>query len=217
MQDYGNPTSHSYFSQRLRLHYLDWGNAGAPHLLLLHGIHDHCHSWDWMARRLRQRFHVMAPDLAWARRLPVDTGQQLRVARARAGHRAARPAGGTRTVTLVSHSMGGTIGALYAGIFPRAVQKLVIIKGVGLYPEDREAPVQRAISCWRTSCDRSRTALKELLRPIAPEGGGGLAPAQDRHLSAGVFPPGESEVLPNHLQAPPRRRPALQQTRTVSS
>ena len=24
------PTSHSYFSQRLRLHYVDWGNAGAP-------------------------------------------------------------------------------------------------------------------------------------------------------------------------------------------
>ncbi|MEN9806597.1 MAG: hypothetical protein RL756_1117, partial [Pseudomonadota bacterium] len=23
------PTSHVYFSQRLRLHYVDWGNAGA--------------------------------------------------------------------------------------------------------------------------------------------------------------------------------------------
>jgi len=63
MEDYGNPTSHSYFSQRLRLHYLDWGNSDAPHMLLLHGINDHCHSWDWVARRLRGRFHIIAPDL----------------------------------------------------------------------------------------------------------------------------------------------------------
>jgi pimeloyl-ACP methyl ester carboxylesterase len=31
------PTSHSYVSQRLRLHYTDWGNPAAPPLLLLHG------------------------------------------------------------------------------------------------------------------------------------------------------------------------------------
>ncbi|MEY2883265.1 MAG: hypothetical protein RL490_989, partial [Pseudomonadota bacterium] len=28
------PTSHSYMSQRLKLHYADWGNASAPPLLL---------------------------------------------------------------------------------------------------------------------------------------------------------------------------------------
>ena len=27
------PTSHSYFSQRLRLHYVDWGNVDAEPLL----------------------------------------------------------------------------------------------------------------------------------------------------------------------------------------
>ncbi len=150
MQDYGNPTSHSYFSQRLRLHYPDWGNAGAPHLLLLHGIHDHCHSWDWVVRRQRQRFHVMAPDLRghgdsqWTRgssyawlEYVQDIAQLVRQAE-------------VEPVTLVSHSMGGTIAALYAGIFPRAVEKLVIIEGVGLYPEaeaeaeaDAEEPHRR--------------------------------------------------------------------------
>ena len=35
-----SPTSHSYFSQRLRLHYLDWGNEEAPPLLLVHGLAD---------------------------------------------------------------------------------------------------------------------------------------------------------------------------------
>ena len=36
------PTSRVYFSQRLRLHYVDWGNPTAPPLVLLHGGRDHC-------------------------------------------------------------------------------------------------------------------------------------------------------------------------------
>ncbi|MFT6016840.1 MAG: pimeloyl-ACP methyl ester carboxylesterase, partial [Candidatus Azotimanducaceae bacterium] len=36
-----SPTSHSFYSQRLRIHYLDWGNPDAPPLLLVHGNRDH--------------------------------------------------------------------------------------------------------------------------------------------------------------------------------
>ena len=52
------PTSHIYFSQRLRLHYLDWGNPEAPPLLLVHGHRDHCHNWDWVAEALRDEYHI---------------------------------------------------------------------------------------------------------------------------------------------------------------
>lgn len=149
--DYGNPTSHSYFSQRLRLHYLDWGNPGAPHLLLLHGIQDQCHSWDWVARRLRARFHVMAPDLRghgdsqWTRgssyawlEYVQDVAQLVRQAE-------------LEPVTLVGHSMGGTIAALYAGIFPEAVTKLVIVEGVGLHPDRAPVPAHERLRNWISS------------------------------------------------------------------
>ena len=99
MVDRENPTSHSYFSQRLRLHYLDWGNDGAPDMLLVHGVHDHCHSWDWLAQPLRDRFHVVAPDLRghgdseWTRGSPYsyleyvqDIAQLVRQQRSRPGH-----------------------------------------------------------------------------------------------------------------------------------
>lgn len=62
MSTRATPTSHSYYSQGLRLHYLDWGNPDAPPLLLVHGNRDHCHNWDWVAQRLRDRFHIIAPD-----------------------------------------------------------------------------------------------------------------------------------------------------------
>ncbi len=57
------PTSQSYISQRLRLHYVDWGNPTAPPLLLIHGGQDHCRNWDWVAQELRGDYHIIAPDL----------------------------------------------------------------------------------------------------------------------------------------------------------
>ena len=57
------PTSRHYISQRLRLHYVDWGNPEAPPLLLVHGGRDHCRNWDWVAQALRRDWHIICPDL----------------------------------------------------------------------------------------------------------------------------------------------------------
>ena len=138
-----NPTSHSYFSQRLRLHYLDWGNDAAPDLLLVHGVHDHCHSWDWLAQSLREHFHVVAPDLRghgdseWSLGSPYSYLEYVQDIAQLVQQRRLAP------VTIVSHSLGGTIAAVYAGTFPEAVARLVIIEGVGLYPRDAEQPEAR--------------------------------------------------------------------------
>ena len=131
MSDPDNPTSHTYFSQRLRLHYLDWGNAGAPNLLLLHGMRDHCRTWDWVAQRLRHRYHVVAPDLRghgdsqWAigsgyshTAYVYDVAQLVRQLQ-------------LAPVTIVAHSMGGTVACLYAGLYPELVAKMIVIEGVG--------------------------------------------------------------------------------------
>ncbi len=56
------PSSQFFVSQRLRLHYVDWGNEDAPPLVLVHGGRDHCRNWDWVAERLRNDWHVLAPD-----------------------------------------------------------------------------------------------------------------------------------------------------------
>ena len=57
------PTSHSVMSQRLKLNYVDWGNHDAPLLVLLHGGRDHARNWDWVARELRNDWHVICPGL----------------------------------------------------------------------------------------------------------------------------------------------------------
>ena len=132
------PTSNSFISQRLKLHYADWGNAEAPPLLLVHGGRDHCRSWDWVAEKLCDRYHIIAPDLrghgdsAWSpdgnyemSAFVYDLAQlihQLDLA----------------PVTIVSHSMGGNISTRYTGLFPDKVKKLVSIEGLGPSPAVQE-------------------------------------------------------------------------------
>ena len=43
-------------------HYLEWGNKDNPPLLLLHGFAQTCHSWDFVALSLSDKFRVVALD-----------------------------------------------------------------------------------------------------------------------------------------------------------
>ena len=145
------PASHTYFSQRLRLHYVDWGNAEASPLLLLHGGRDHCRNWDWVAEALRDQWHVIAPDLRghgdsqwspdgsyWMAGYIYDVAQLVH-------QQALAP------VTIIAHSLGGVIALRYAGIYPDAVKKLVAIEGLGPPParlKEREKDIATRVDEW---------------------------------------------------------------------
>jgi len=147
-----HPTSNIYISQRLRLHYLDWGNLQAPPLLLVHGGRDHAHSWDWVARELQPHWHVIALDLrghgdsAWspdgAYFVPYfiyDIAQLV--------HQL-----GLIDVSIVAHSFGGTLALIYAGLYPEKISKLVVIEGVDAapppFPEMLRRPVDERYRNW---------------------------------------------------------------------
>jgi pimeloyl-ACP methyl ester carboxylesterase len=135
MDTFSGPTSHSYFSQRLRLHYVDWGNPGAPPLLLVHGGQDHCRNWDWVARALRHDFHVIAPDLRGHGDSQWITGGTYAMADyvydiAQLIHQL-----DLAPLRIVGHSMGGNISLRYTGLYPDKVEKLLAIEGLGPSPE----------------------------------------------------------------------------------
>ena len=129
------PTSQSYISQRLRLHYVDWGNEGAPDLILLHGGRDHCRNWDWVAEDLRRDYHVIAPDLrghgdsAWSTSGDYSMGAFVYDLAQLIHQQKLAP------VRIVAHSLGGNIALRYAGVFPETVSKLVAIEGMGPSPQ----------------------------------------------------------------------------------
>ncbi|MBP7952276.1 MAG: alpha/beta hydrolase [Sphingorhabdus sp.] len=129
------PTSNSFISQRLKLHYTDWGNPDAPPLLLVHGGRDHCRSWDWVAQELRNDWHVIAPDLrghgdsAWAPDGAYEISSFV-YDLAQLVHQL-----DLSPVTIVAHSLGGNVATLYTGLYPDNVRKLVGIEGLGQSPK----------------------------------------------------------------------------------
>lgn len=183
-------TSHSYFSQRLRLHYADWGNAEAPHMLLVHGVQDHCHSWDWFADAFADRYHVLAPDLRghgdseWVRGSSYHHADYVYDLDQLVRQRALAPA------VVVSHSMGGSLAAMYAGVYPECVAALVIIEGVGLWPGwgGPQEPHQRLDEWIRTTrqmaarLPRRYESLDEAYRRMQ-QANAYLSPEQVRHLT----------------------------------
>jgi len=187
------PTSHFYFSQRLRLHYVDWGNPGAPPLLMVHGGRDHCRNWDWVADRLRDRFHIIAPDLrghgdsAWAigggynpASYIYDIAQLI--------HQK-----GMAPVTIMAHSLGAAVTLGYSGAFSRNVKKVIAIEGLGPPPDlaaqHAALTIEQRLRSWvrerRESSGRSPRKYPSIEAACArmAEENPHLSPAQALHLT----------------------------------
>lgn len=128
------PTSHSYFSQRLRLHYLDWGNETKPHVLLVHGVQDHCHSWDWVATRLSADYHVVVPDLRGHGDSEWNHGSAYNTLDYVYDIAQLVDQGGLAPVHVIAHSMGGNIASIYAGTYPSNIASFISVEGVGGIP-----------------------------------------------------------------------------------
>ena len=146
------PTSHTFFSQRLRLHYVDWGNPDKPPLLLVHGGRDHCRNWDWVADALRGDWHIIAPDLRGHGDSQWSTDANYTMAGyiydlAQLIHQQR-----LAPVTIVAHSLGGVISLRYAGVYPETVARLVAIEGLGPPParlaEYRAKTIADRMSAW---------------------------------------------------------------------
>jgi pimeloyl-ACP methyl ester carboxylesterase len=187
------PSSSYYVSQRLRLHFVDWGNEHKPPLLLIHGGRDHARSWDWVARALREDWHVIAPDLrghgdsAWAigghytvQEFVLDIAQLILTL-------------DLVPLTLIGHSLGGSVAVQYASIYPQNVSKLVSIEGLGPPPSMIEGrlskPLWERTDEWiRQVRDFSKRIPKrypsiEAAAARMMEENSFLSPEQARHLT----------------------------------
>jgi esterase len=93
--------------RQMRFHFLEWGRAGAPVILLLHGGHQSAHSWDLVSLHLAQRYRVLAldqrghGDSEWARDVTYSNHEMSLDAEAFIG------AMGLAKPIVVGHSMGG--------------------------------------------------------------------------------------------------------------
>lgn len=178
-------SSESLFAEirGLRYHVRHWPSPGARKLVLLHGWMDVSASFQFLVDALRAPWDVFAPD--WRGYGLSDRGKSdcywfpdyiadlefLLLA-----------IGAHEPVDLVGHSLGGNVAALYAGIRPARVARLVNLEGFGLpvtRPEDaparyarwldelRDPPRLRPYADFQALAERLQKANRRLTRSRA--------------------------------------------------
>ena len=160
MADIIGPTSHFFYSQRLKLHYVDWGNHDKPLAMLVHGGRDHCPQLGFRRARSPRPFPYRRARPARAWRFRLGDRRQLLDNRSRPRRRPvaqrARPSG---PPCLIGHSLGAGVVLQRAGVFPEAVKAVIAIEGLG--PPGamlRETPAHERMENWVSRYARARPA-----------------------------------------------------------
>jgi len=141
------PVSRYYTSQRLKLHYAVWGDEAKPPLLLIHGNRDHARTWDHVAAQLQREFCVYAVDLRGHGDSAWSIGGQYSLPEfvldvAMLGRELDRD-----PLTVIGHSLGGSVALEYSGVFSERVKKVIAIEGLG--PRVREpTPASTRMRDW---------------------------------------------------------------------
>ncbi len=109
------------------LHYLEWGYAGAPPVVMVHGLTGNAHAFDNLAPHFVPRYHVISVDVRgrgdsdWA--TDDDYSNDAYVADLEGVREAL---GFERFSLLVGTSMGGRISLTYAGTYPERVERTIL-------------------------------------------------------------------------------------------
>jgi pimeloyl-ACP methyl ester carboxylesterase len=117
----------------LRYHCRVWGKASAPQLFMLHGWMDVSASFQFLVDSLAGDWRVIAPDwrgfglTEWTQDGAYWFPDYFADLEALLEHYQPRA-----PAVVVGHSMGGNVAAMYAGIRPERVAKLVDLEGLGL-------------------------------------------------------------------------------------
>lgn len=167
-------------SDNLTLNCLDYGGAGRPPLLFLHGGSAHAHWWDFVAPAFTDRFHAMAldqrghGDSPWTREWAYGTRHYIAdLLRIITSWDLGRP-------ILVGHSMGGHNVLVYAGTYPETVSAMVAIDSPATYPafakkalkdmagrpSRRFDSLEAAVAAFRT-VPNDTVAAPEVMRHVA--------------------------------------------------
>ena len=176
----------------LKLHVQDYGTAGKPQMLCVHGSAAHAHWFDFVASGLRDDYHVLAPDLRghgdsdWDR----SAAPQYHYDRYAADLHALVEQLDLRDFVLVGHSMGGLVSTVYCATYPGRVRAFIMVdSSLNLSPEriaNMNAVGSREGSSYAT--------LEEFVASYRIRPSGSSAPPDMvRHLgrhSARLFPDG---------------------------
>ena len=110
----------------INLHYLERGDAGAPAVVMIHGLTGNAHAFDNLAPHFAPKYRVISVDVRgrgdsdWAADGNYSNDAYV------ADLEGLRQALGLERFSLVGTSMGGRISLTYAGAYPERVERTVL-------------------------------------------------------------------------------------------
>ncbi|RPI45330.1 MAG: alpha/beta hydrolase [Betaproteobacteria bacterium] len=130
-------TSHFVEANGVRLHYLDYGVAGRPPMLCVHGAAAHAHWFDFVAPGLTPNHHVRALDLRGHGDSVWADQQTYSVKTFADDLNAVVEELDLRDFVLIGHSMGGMVSLVYAATHPGQCARLIVVDSIMLMPMER--------------------------------------------------------------------------------
>ena len=110
----------------LNLHYLEWGQAGAPPVIMVHGLSGNAHAFDNLAPHFLPGYHVIAVDVRGRGDSDWDGDADYSNDAYVADLEGLRQALGFDRISLAGTSLGGRISMTYAGTYPDRVERTVL-------------------------------------------------------------------------------------------
>jgi pimeloyl-ACP methyl ester carboxylesterase len=114
-----------------RIHFLDWGGAGRPGIVLIHGLSSTAWSWTPVARRVAVHRRVVAMDLRGHGLSDAPTGRYEPELLAADVVAVAEGSGALHSdgVVLAGHGFGGIVAAWAAAVLGERCRRLVLVDG----------------------------------------------------------------------------------------
>ena len=117
--------------------YSDDAPKGAPTIVMLHGFTGSKENWFPVARLLRERYRVIAPDLpGWGESNRIDDADYGFLAQSERVAQFLDAVSPDEPVVLLGHSMGGGVAALTAARHPDRVARVGLIDAAGVRFDD---------------------------------------------------------------------------------
>jgi pimeloyl-ACP methyl ester carboxylesterase len=151
----------SYFNHDgLRLHYWEWGDPNEETYVFVHGVRDQGRSWDpfiaaMIARVADQACRGHRSAWPWRQRVP-STGRGYQHEDFLTDLAGLLRHLGKEPLTIIGHSLGGSMCLLYAGAFPEKVKRMVLLESLGPFARaDEEVPELSPNASWEEIMSRS--------------------------------------------------------------
>ena len=165
----------------LKLHVQDYGTAGKPQMLCVHGSAAHAHWFDFVASGLNDEYHVLAPDQRghgdseW----DLSAHPEYNYDRYAADLHELSEKLDLRDFILIGHSMGGLVSTVYAATYPGRARAFIMVDSSLDLPAERIASMNAVGSREGSSYENSNEFLANYkIRPS----GSSATPDMVRHL-----------------------------------